>query len=264
MSKLQLNFIRNFNIFNQGNKSESVVCGMASILFWPQCGNGNKHLDVFHYDMVQYGTISHTSLQWLRWQIVLNSQQLVYIVTVPHTELFIDIMTSKDTDILNEVAKFVYLEFKRRELCPGNDYTWKCLLTQYFGVLDSHGGEIRHDLSVSNISLAYIYVCIYFMQLLKLLCLFQFKWVTHWLSNSLGPTQGGRHFRTAFTGAFSWMNMYKFNRGFAGVCSWTSNWRLGAVQATDRGLSQWWLDYWRIYMRHSASVSKRSKLYKIL
>ena len=134
---------------------------MASILSRPQCGNGNKHLDVFHYDMVQYGTISHISLQWLRWQIVLNSQQLVYIVTVPHTELFMGIMTSKDTDILNEVAKFVYLEFKRRELCPGSDYTWNCHLTQYFGVLDSHGGGIRHDLSVPNISLAYIYICMY-------------------------------------------------------------------------------------------------------
>ena len=60
----------------------------------------------------------------------------VQLETVPHTELFIDIMTSKNTDVLNAVAKFVYLEFKRRELCPGNDCIWKCHLTQYFGVLD--------------------------------------------------------------------------------------------------------------------------------
>ena len=31
---------------------------------------------------------------------------------------------------------YVYLEFKRCELYPGNDCTWKCQLTQYFGVLD--------------------------------------------------------------------------------------------------------------------------------
>ena len=91
---------------------------------------------------------------------------------------------------------------------------WKLLhskISQYFGVLDSLG-MIRHDLSVSNISLAhiYIYIYIYIIQLLKLLCFFQFKWVMHLSPNSLGPTQGGRHFRTAFSGAFSWMNMYKF------------------------------------------------------
>ena len=46
--------------------------------------------------------------------------------TVAYTELFIDIMTPKNKDILNALANFVYQEFKRREqeICPANDYTW--------------------------------------------------------------------------------------------------------------------------------------------
>ena len=58
----------------------------------------------------------------------------VQLQTVPHTKLFIDITTPKNKDILKELAKFVYLEFKKRELklYPGNDYTWKCPLSHFF------------------------------------------------------------------------------------------------------------------------------------
>ena len=56
----------------------------------------------------------------------------VRLETVPFAELIIGIMTSKNKDILNALAKFVYLEFKRREaeLCPGHDYTLKCHLSK--------------------------------------------------------------------------------------------------------------------------------------
>ena len=152
----------------------------------------------------------------------------VQLETVPHTKLFIDIMTSKNTDILNEVAKFVYLEFKRRELCPGNNYTWKYHLSQYFAILDSHGGEIRHDLSVSNICLAHIYVYILYSHYNYLAYFNSNEWriycLTHWGRYRVAANSG-RRFRVHF---LEW-TCIDFNKDFAGVCSWRSNWQYSCI-----------------------------------
>ena len=87
-----------------------------------------------------------------------------------------------------------------------------------------------------------------------------FYLLTHW-----GQEKMAAIFQTTFSNTFSSMKMYKFRLRF----HWSlfprvqltifqhlfRKW-LGAVQATNHYLNQWWLIYWRIYdMRHSASMS---------
>ena len=152
----------------------------------------------------------------------------VQLETVPHPERCIDIMTSKDKNILNPMAKFVYLEFKRRELkiYAGNNYTWKCPLIHCFGVSCSLGGKMSHSLSVSNIGLAHKYILYSHWNYLayfnsngwRIYCL------THW----------GRHTVAAFSAqrfrvhVLEW-TCVNFNRDFAGVCFSGSNWQYSSI-----------------------------------
>ena len=74
--------------------------------------------------------------------------------------------------------------------------------------------------------------------------------------NTMRPRQNGRHFQTTFSNGFCWMKLYEFRLKFhwslfLGVQltifqHWCRKW-LGANQATNHYLHQWWLIHWRIY-----------------
>ena len=108
----------------------------------------------------------------------------------------------------------------------------------------------------SRILVWHIYICILYSYWNHFAYFNSNEWriycLTHW-GRHRAAAISGRRFRVHF---LEW-TCINFNRDFAGICSWRSNlaiflhwfrWRIGAVQATDRGLSQWWLDYWRIYI----------------
>ena len=75
--------------------------------------------------------------------------------------------------------------------------------------------------------------------------------LTHW-----GRDKMAAIFQMAFSNAFCWMNMYKFQLRFHWSLftrvpltiyqHWLRQW-LGADQVTSHCLKQWWLFYWRIY-----------------
>ena len=66
--------------------------------------------------------------------------------------------------------------------------------------------------------------------------------LTHW-----GWDEMTTIMQSTFSKAFSWMKMYEFGLRF--------HWNFLWCSVTSHYLNQWWLDHWRIYMRHSASVS---------
>ena len=74
--------------------------------------------------------------------------------------------------------------------------------------------------------------------------------------NLLRPRQMDAISQTTFSNAFSWMKMFEFRLKFhwslfprvqLTIFQYWLRWWLGAVQATNHYLNQWWLVYWRVY-----------------
>ena len=74
--------------------------------------------------------------------------------------------------------------------------------------------------------------------------------------NSLRPRQMDAIFQTILSNAFSWMKMLEFRLKFhwslflraqLRIVHHCFRWWLGADQATNHYLKQWWLESWRIY-----------------